>query len=207
MASGLPTQDFIPIESIRDGVVMLKTGEYRNIIMTSSLNLALKSSDEQTAIYMQFQNLLNTLDFPIQIFVQSRRLDIRPYLSILEKRQGEVKEDLLKIQISEYIEFVKNFTDESNIMTKHFFVVVPYLPGTAIGSSKNLGFGSEQKSGDVFEQSKVQLHERVSIIISGLARFGIRSTLLTTEEVVELFYKEFNPGEQDHITAAAVLNR
>ncbi len=201
MTSGLPTQDFIPIESIRDGVIILKNGEYRNIIMTSSINLALKSSDEQTAIYMQFQNLLNTIDFPIQIFTQSRRLDIRPYLSILEKRQGEVKEDLLKIQISEYIEFVKNFTDESNIMTKHFFVVVPYLAASGFGSSRGLGFGSEQKSGDTFEQSKIQLKERVSVIISGLSRFGVRSTLLTTEEVVELFYKEFNPGEQDHITA------
>jgi hypothetical protein len=199
MATGTPTQDFIPIESIRDGVIVLKNGEYRSIIMTNSVNLSLKSSDEQTAIYLQFQNLLNTLDFQIQIFIQSRRLDIRPYLSILEKRQGEVKEDLLKVQISEYIEFIKNFTDESNIMTKHFFVVIPYLPTSGDTSSKNSLFGGAGVGNDgAFERSKTQLRERVSVVISGLSRFGIRSTLLNTEEVVELFYKEFNPGEQDH---------
>lgn len=199
MATGTPTQDFIPIESVRDGVIILKNGEYRSIIMTSSVNLSLKSSDEQSGIYLQFQNLLNTLDFQIQIFIQSRRLDIRPYLAILEKRQGEVKEDLLKVQISEYIEFIKNFTDESNIMTKHFFVVIPYLPLKGSSSPKNPLFGNKTSAADSdFERSKTQLRERVSIVISGLSRFGIRSTLLNTEEVVELFYKEFNPGEQDH---------
>ncbi len=205
MAIGTPTQDFIPIESIRDGVIVLKNGEYRSIIMTSSVNLSLKSSDEQTAIYLQFQNLLNTLDFQIQIFIQSRRLDIRPYLSILEKRQGEVKEDLLKVQISEYIEFIKNFTDESNIMTKHFFVVVPYLPLGGASSPKNALFGSKG-AGDItdFERSRTQLRERVSVVVSGLSRFGIRSTLLNTEETVELFYKEFNPGESDHTNLSAI---
>ncbi len=202
MASGIPTQEFIPIESIRDGVVLLKTGEYRSVIMTSSINLSLKSSDEQSAIYMQFQNLLNTLEFPIQIFIQSRRLDIRPYLTVLEKRKGEVKEDLLKVQITEYIDFIKKFTDESNIMTKHFFIVVPYVPITGLTGTKNLSLSSPQKGGDMFEQSKTQLNQRVSIIVQGLSRFGVRSVPLNTEEVVELFYKEFNPGEQDHITAS-----
>jgi type IV secretory pathway VirB4 component len=202
MASGIPTQEFIPIESIRDGLILLKNGEYRSIIMTSSINLSLKSDDEQSGIYLQFQNLLNTLDFQIQIFIQSRRLDIRPYLSLLEKRRTEIPEDLLKVQIAEYIDFIKKFTEESNIMTKHFFIVVPYVPFTGIGQSKETGLSSSQKGGDAFEQSKIQIGQRVSIIIQGLARFGVRSTVLNTEEAVELFYKEFNPGEQDHITAS-----
>jgi type IV secretory pathway VirB4 component len=202
MASGLPTQDFIPIESIRDGVIILKNGEYRSIIMTSSINLSLKSDDEQSAIYLQFQNLLNTLEFSVQIFIQSRRLDIRPYLSVLEKRRGDVKEDLLRVQIAEYIDFIKKFTDESNIMTKHFFIVIPYAPLSTVTSSKGLGLSSPQKGGDTFVQSKMQLDQRVSIITQGLSRFGVRSAVLSTEEAVELFYKEFNPGEQDHINAS-----
>jgi len=202
MASGLPTQDFIPIESIRDGVIILKNGEYRSVIMTSSINLSLKSDDEQSAIYLQFQNLLNTLEFSVQIFIQSRRLDIRPYLSVLEKRRGDVKEDLLRVQIAEYIDFIKKFTDESNIMTKHFFIVVPYTPISSITPSKGLSLSSSQKGGDTFTQSKTQLDQRVSVITQGLSRFGVRSAILSTEETVELFYKEFNPGEQDHINAS-----
>lgn len=196
MATGIPTQDFIPIESIRDGIVLLKNGEYRAILITSSINLSLKSSDEQGAIYLQFQNLLNSLDFPLQIFTQSRRLDIKPYIKLLEKRRSEVKEDLLKVQIAEYIDFVQRFTDESNIMTKHFFVVVPYAP-VMPQTNKNVPLD------DAFEQIKIQMSQRVNVIISGLNRFGVRSSMLTTEQAIELFYKEFNPGEQGSISGTA----
>lgn len=189
MASGIPTQDFIPIESIRDGIILLKNGEYRSILITSSLNLSLKSSDEQAAVYLQFQNLLNGLDFPLQIFCQSRRLDIKPYIKLLEKRRGEIREDLLKVQIAEYIDFIQRFTDESNIMTKHFFVVVPYAPLMPQNKKKDL-------ITEEFEQIKIQLGQRVSVIMSGLNRLGVRSSILSTEESIELFYKEFNPGEQ-----------
>ncbi len=204
MATGTPTQNFIPIESVRDGIILLKNGEYRSLIMTSSVNLSLKSDDEQSAIYLQFQNLLNSLDFQIQIFVQSRRLDIRPYLAILEKRHTEVKEDLLKVQITEYIDFIRKFTEESNIMTKHFFVTIPYLPVSTLNQSKNTPFNTTQKSIDAFEQIKVQIDERVSLVIHGLNRLGIRSVVLNTEEAVELFYKEFNPGEQDHASIPTI---
>ena len=197
MATGIPTQDFIPIESIRDGIVLLKNGEYRAILITSSINLSLKSSDEQGAIYLQFQNLLNGLDFPLQIFAQSRRLDIKPYIKLLEKRRGEVKEDLLKVQIAEYIDFVQRFTDESNIMTKHFFIVVPYAPLMPQSSNKNTALD------EAFEQIKIQMGQRVNVIMSGLNRFGVRSSMLTTEQAIELFYKEFNPGEQGSISGIA----
>ena len=103
------TQDFVPIKEIRDGVVILKDNSMRAIVLASSLNFALKSSDEQSAIISQFQNFLNSLNFSIQIFVQSRRLDIRPYIALLENRQKEQMGDLLKVQTKEYIEFIKSF--------------------------------------------------------------------------------------------------
>lgn len=205
MAAGTATQQFVPIEQVRDGVVILKNGELRTVLLTSSLNLSLKSEDEQQAILLQFQNLLNSLDFPIEFFIQSRRLNIKPYLDLLQKRSGEVKEDLLKIQIHEYIGFITKFTEESNIMTKHFFIVIPYLP-SSLGNSKNsknfLSFGlgghqggeAEQTS---FEAARIQLEQRTATVMQGLTRFGLRSQKLGTEEVVELFYKLFNPGEQD----------
>src|SRR5882724_10911691 len=130
-------QDFVPIKEIRNGVIILKDGGLRAVLIASSINLSLKSNDEQTAIINQFQSFLNGLDFSTQIVVQSRRLDIRPYLLTLETREKEQTEKLLKIQTREYIDFIKSFTDQVNIMTKTFFVVVPYSP-TIIKSSEGI---------------------------------------------------------------------
>jgi type IV secretory pathway VirB4 component len=204
MATGVATQQFVPIERVRDGIIVLKNGELRSILLTSSLNLSLKSEDEQQAILIQFQNLLNSLDFPIQFFIQSRRLNIKPYLDLLQSRSGEVKEDLLKIQIHEYMAFISKFTEQTNIMTKHFFIVIPYLPAGVSADGKKSGMlsfglgkvssGAEQAS---FDSARIQLEQRVSTVMQGLTRFGLRAQKLGTEEVVELFYKLFNPGEQD----------
>jgi type IV secretory pathway VirB4 component len=208
MAQGTATQQFVPIERVRDGIVILKTGELRSVIITSSLNLALKSSDEQQAVLTQFQNFLNSLDFPVEFFIQSRRLNIKPYIDLLEERSGEVKEDLLKIQIHEYMGFITRFAEETNIMTKHFFIVVPYIAPVAGGSANktlSFGLGSTNLSDQgAFEASRIQLEQRVATVLQGLSRFGLRGQKLGTEEVVELFYKLFNPGEQDR--AAPKLN-
>lgn len=202
-SSGIATQQFVPIERVRDGIVVLKNGELRSVLITSSLNLSLKSEDEQQAILLQFQNLLNSLDFPVQLFVQSRRLNIKPYIDLLASRQTEVKEDLLKIQIHEYINFISKFADETNIMTKHFFVVIPYLPSLLTSSGKAGGMfslgGNETgaQKDDSFDAARIQLEQRVATVMQGMQRFGLRAQKLGTEEVVELFYKLFNPGEQD----------
>ena len=123
-----PTQEFVPIKEVRDGIVVLKDGSYRAILLVSSINFALKGAGEQQAIIGQFQNFLNSLDFSVQIFIQSRRLDIRPYIALLEERVKEQTNDLMKIQIREYIGFIKNFTENTNIMSKSFFVTIPYSP-------------------------------------------------------------------------------
>lgn len=203
MAKGTATQEFVPIERIRDGIVILKTGELRAILITNSLNLALKSEDEQQAILVQFQAFLNSLDFDIQFFVESRRLNIKPYIDLLQARSKEVKEDLLKIQIHEYIAFITKFTEESNIMTKHFFITIPYFQiangggNTSILSSFSTNDSTSKENLSSFEASRIQLEQRVSTVMQGLSRFGLRAQKLGTEEVVELFYKLFNPSEQN----------
>src|SRR5438046_1657691 len=120
------TQDFVPIKEIRDGILILNDGSLRALIMTSSLNFALKSQDEQNSIIYQFQNFLNSLNFSVQIFIESRKLDIRPYVSLLEQREKDQASDLMKIQTHEYIEFIKSFTENTNIMSKSFFIVIPF---------------------------------------------------------------------------------
>lgn len=198
-----PTQLFVPIKEIKDGVIILPSGELRAILIASSVNLSLKSQDEQQAILFQFQNYLNSLDFETQIVVQSRRLDIRPYINLLENRAKSVLGDLLKTQIKEYIEFIKTFTDSTNIMTKSFFVIVPYLaPLTKTGSplelikSKNRPIQSAEDIAS-FEENRSQLEQRISTVEQGLTRIGVRTARLGTEEIIELFYKLFNPGETE----------
>jgi len=204
--SAKTTQEFVPIKEIRQGVVVLKDGSLRAIVMCSSLNFALKSTDEQQSIMFQFQNFLNTLDFSIQIFIQSRKLDIRPYIALLEEREKEQSNDLMKIQTREYIEFIKTFTESTNIMTKSFFIVVPYAaPVVDSGSNVRSIFGKKKDAlqtnaeADLasFEEHRSQLEQRASVIEQGLARCGLRTVSLGTEEVVELFYKIFNPGDTE----------
>lgn len=200
MAKGSATQDFVPIERVREGVVILKTGEIRAVLITNSLNLGLKSEDEQQAVLSQFQSFLNSLDFPVQFFVESRKLNIKPYMTLLQERSVLVKEDLLKIQIHEYMGFIKKFTDESNIMTKHFFITVPYFNQATqtVSASSIMSLGAAPKTNEEsFDTSRIQLDQRVASVVQGLSRFGLRAQRLGTEEVVELFYKLFNPGEAD----------
>jgi len=200
-----PSQKIVSIEDIHDGIVILKDKSMRMILMASSINFALKSEDEQMGVLMQFQNFLNSLEFTTQIYIQSRRLDIRPYLALLQTRLNDDVSDLMRIQIEEYIEFIRNFTENTNIMSKTFFIVVPYYPGA---SSDNIAGGVFSKKGATAEEKKVsslerfeegrsQLQQRANIIRQGLARTGIRITPLGTEETVELFYKIFNPSEEN----------
>ncbi len=198
------SQDFVPIKEIREGIILMKDGSLRSVIMTSSVNFALKSSDEQEAIIMQFQNFLNSLNFSLQIFMESRRLDIRPYIALLETVLKEQRNDLLRIQTREYITFIKTFTEQVNIMNKSFFVVVSYEPSMVQGKAGAVtGFFTGKKQDknsqakDDFEENRSQLEERVQVVIQGLTRMGVRSIPLGTEEVIELYYKLFNPGETE----------
>lgn len=199
------SQDFVPVSEIRDGIVTLKDGSLRGVFIASSVNFALKSADEQKAIITQFQNFLNSLEFSIQIFVQSRELDIRPYVALLDEQLEKTSDDLMQIQIREYIDFVKNFVDLSNIMTKNFFIVVPYTP-PVLSSRKTSGplsgiFGKKEKgsaeANASFEESRSQLEQRMAVVEQGLVRSGVRVISLDTEETIELYYKIFNPGEQE----------
>lgn len=195
-------QEFVSVKEIRDGVVILKDGSLRAILMASSLNFALKSAEEQEAVIIQYQNFLNSLDFSVQFFIQSQKLNIAPYLDSLAEKEKEQTNELLKIQTREYIEFVKSFVEAANIVAKTFYVVVPYTPPILElgkgGFLSNL-FGAAGKKSPTRDQRldamKIQLWQRIDAVNQGLVRFGVRAAPLNTEELVELFYGIFNPGE------------
>lgn len=207
--SAKAAQDFVPVREVRDGIIMLKDGGLRAVLMASSLNFALKSEDEQNAFIVQFQNFFNALDFSVQIYIQSRELDIRPYLATLEDAYKGTLDDLMRIQIREYIQFIRSFVEGANIMTKQFFVVVPYSSAVINTGNKGIlgslpfmgsgttGTGGKKTEKDEFEEAVSQLDQRIAVVQQGLIRTGVRTVQLDTEEVVELLYKIFNPGEQN----------
>ena len=194
---------FLAIDTVREDVIILKEGGLRVVLMCSSLNFALKSADEQDAIIFQYQNFLNSLDFPLQFVINSRKLNISPYIDTLRSRQKDEDNELLKIQINEYIDFVTSFVQMTNIMSKTFYVVIPFTPSVfekkGITSSLFSMFDFSKSAGTqdagTFEEQKNQLWQRVDSVTTGLRRFGIRSAPLNTEELIELFYGLYNPSE------------
>jgi len=197
------TQKFVPIKEIRNGVIILKDGGYRGVLICSSINFGLKSADEQRGIILGFQNFLNTLDFSIQIVVNSRKMDLRPYLTLLEEKAPEQKTELMRIQLREYVEFIRSFADQANIMTKSFYIVVSYAPHSSTAHAMSFlrhdSTSAKSASAEVsFEENRAQLTQRLALVVGGLAGTGVRAVPLGTEEVIELLYRSFNPGELEN---------
>ncbi|MFA6393904.1 MAG: hypothetical protein WCW25_03475 [Patescibacteria group bacterium] len=194
------TQSYLDIAEIRDDTVVMKDGTLRAVIMVSSLNFALKSDDEQNAIISSYVSFLNNIEFPLQIVIQSRELNIENYLVDLEKKEKEQTNELLKIQTTEYIQYVKELISIGKIMSKRFYVVVPYNPL----SDKQKKFIARitdifkaatliKMKDDVFMRRKSQLNYRVDNIVSGLMSTGLNAVPLDTQGLIELFYNTYNP--------------
>lgn len=199
--SNSSTQRYVDVEAIRNGVVILKSGGLRAILLVSSINFELKSSVEQEAIIAQYQNFLNSLDFPVQIVVQSRRFNIDPYLDRLKGQESQQTNELLRLQITEYREFIKNLNEVSNIISKHFYIVVPFstVESSEGGFLQTVSNIFNQKKtvnvhGEMFESFRTQLLQRVEHVMNGLSPIGLRGTVLGTEEIIELLYNSYNPS-------------
>ncbi len=195
------TQKYLNIEEIRDGVVVLKNKTLRAVIMASSINFDLKSTDEQNAIIFAYQEFINSLDFPIQIVVNSRRLDITPYLNNLKEKERTQKNELLQVQTHDYREYVEKLVEFAHVMNKNFYIIVPFAPI----ETKQRGLldkffsifeprEATKKIREVdFKRHKEQLWQRVAHIQAGLTPLGIKTAPLNTQELIELFYVLYNP--------------
>lgn len=200
-SGGSSTQRYVDVEEIRDGTLVLKSGALRAVLLVSSINFDLKSSEEQDAIISQYQNFLNSLDFPVQIVIQSRRFNIDPYIELLREKEVQQPNELLRFQMKEYQGFIKNLTEVSNIMSKFFYVVIPFSPveNTKSGFFGKIGdiFNPKKTVGlkeDAFDTYRTQLMQRVEHVTAGLSPMGIRATALGTEELIELLYNSYNPS-------------
>lgn len=203
MAKESSTADLIQIQELRDGVLVLKDGSLRAVVKVSAINFELRSSDEQAAILQQFAGFLNSIDFPVQMVVHSRRFDITEYLTSVEAASELLTNELLKVQAKEYIRFVTELSELANIMSKNFYVV---LPLTVVKTSESTGilggfkdmFKRGKKSAgsipdDQLAAHKGQLQQRADLIVGGFSGMGLTGAMLGQEELMHLFNELYNP--------------
>jgi hypothetical protein len=199
------TLGFVEISEIRDDVLVLRESQMRSVLAVSSANFALKSSQEQEQIIGSFQGVLNSLEFPIQILVQSRRLDLNPYIEKLRQLEDQQSNDLLRVKMQEYIEYIKEMLHEVNIMNKEFYVIVGYEPI----SLKDGLFGRffralnptriiKQKQED-FVRNRKLLMGRIDQIASRIGALDLKINLLNTEQLIALMYNSYNPDTLESI--------
>jgi hypothetical protein len=195
------TQSFLEIDQIREGVIILKSKALRGIMMVSSLNFALKSDEEQQAIIYQFQGFLNSLDFSAQIIIQSRKLNITGYLEKIKELEAIQPNELLKAQTASYYEFINQLVAGGTIMSKTFFVVVPF---TLLEAESTMGSRDVLKmpkmpslTEDQFQRCKAQLWQRMEFLALGLRRMGLQAMPLATPELIEFFWALHHPREAE----------
>ncbi|MCD6233042.1 hypothetical protein J7J81_01500 [bacterium] len=201
----IPSQQFLEFKQIKNGVLILKNNSLRGVMMVSSVNFDLKSKEEQDATIYQFQMFLNSLDFSCQIIVQSRRINITGYFDQLKKLEKKQKNELLKVQTTEYRKFVESLVESGTIMRKVFFVVVPYtfleiseaasgILGKLFRKKTNTNQGINE---EVFKRSREQLLQRMEFVAIGLRRCGLKAIPLTSPELIELFWSWHHPKEAE----------
>jgi len=194
-------QKFLEIAEIKEDVVVLKNGSLRAVLEISSINFDLKSTAEQEAIITQYQNFLNSVDFPMQILITSRKLNIESYLDFLNDKEKHQTNELLRLQLSEYREFIRNLVSASNIMDKNFYIIIPFSPieNKQQGFFGNLFNMMNPKKNiiekrETFDTYKNQIYQRVDHVIAALSGIGLRIIPLKTQELVELFFYAYNPS-------------
>ncbi len=201
------TQNTLLIAEIRDGIVIMSDGSFRSVVMVKSINFDLMSPQEQEAVEYSYQGFLNSLYFPIQIFIRSQRIDLNPYIEKLARIRGEHDNMLLAMLMDDYIGYMSELSQQANIMDKKFYVVIPFQPHLdvqkAITQSKNFITGlaglfsrREQRvviNEEELEKAKTELRNRVQAVLSGLMQCGVQGLPLDTQELIELYYDTYNP--------------
>lgn len=206
---GPATQRFLDITEIRDDMVILKDGTVRAVLLVSSINFALKSNDEQEAIIQQYMTFLNSLEYPVQVVIQSRRMNIDAYVDSLKEQEKQTENDLLRAQISDYRNFVVELVELGEIMQKRFYVVIPYDPVT--NKRKNFMSRMSEAFSPVvaakLNQKQLsdrieQLNRRVDIVTGQLASMSLQAVRLDTQGLIEVYYTAYNPDlfEQERMS-------
>ena len=199
---GKSTQNSLLINEIKDGVVVMRDGSLRGVVLGSAINFDLMSAQEQSGVELSYQGFLNALHFPVQIVIRSLKVDLDQYLDMLSSRRIDQTNELLGALMDDYIDNINALLDQVNIMDKQFYVVVPYYPPIKAAKTASLITGLRGAiqtmpkltiSENDFRDYKKELSERVALVSSGLSQMGIRAVALGTQELVDLYYNWYNP--------------
>jgi len=221
------TQNTLLISELRDSMVVMSDGSFRAVVACKSINFDLMSEREREAVEYSYQNFLNSLYFPVQIFIRSQRVDIGPYLDRLEKIRRSQDNMLLGVLMDDYINFITAIAEETNIMDKQFYIVVPYFTAadvnSAVNSSKNLLnglFGQTQQQHikideAIYNKAKDEVRNRVNTVTGGLFQMGVKASQLNTKQLGELYYNVYNPDTAvrepltnfDDVTSATIIEK
>jgi hypothetical protein len=209
------TQNTLQIAEVRDGIVIMNNGSFRAVVMCKAINFDLMSPQEREAVEFAYQGFLNSLNFPIQIFMRSEKVDLKPYLKKLQKIRSEQDNMLLGLLIEDYVAFLDAIAQQTNIMDKQFYVVISYPdPNQDVRSTVKQSSGFFSGMADLFsskdktphvvinekvlEDTKTELRNRVHSVVSGLQECGVQSLPLDTQELIELYYNVYNPDTATH---------
>ncbi len=203
------TQGSLLISEVKDGLVVMRDGSLRSVVLASAINYDLMSDAEQEAVEFAYQGFLNSLHFPIQIVVRSKRMDLDSYIENLKKLYRTQDNELLRDLMGDYIANISQLIEDTNIMDKQFFIVVPYVPpiATKLAERSSLvsGLSSIFKptpvvtiSEEDFKKHKEELTQRTLLVVNGLAGMGIRSIPLSTQELIDLYYSFYNAETADN---------
>jgi hypothetical protein len=218
------TQHSLLISEIRDGMVIMSDGSFRAVVACKSINFDLMSSREREGVEFSYQNFLNALYFPVQIFIRSQRVDIGPYIDRLVNIRRSQDNMLLNVLMDDYINFIDVLSQEANIMDKSFFIAIPYYPAGDLNNVKEQAkgffgkiFAKPQTTATkidkvTYDKAKDEIKNRVDSVMSGLFQIGVKSVQLNTKELGELYYNMYNPdtavreplGDFENITATYV---
>lgn len=202
---GVSVQQYMDIAEIKDDVIIMRDGTIRAVLLVSSINFALKSEEEQNAIVSSYVSFLNNISFPVQIVIQSRKMNIEDYVQRLQEKEKEQTNELLKVQTKEYIQYIQELVSLGDIMTKSFYICIPYNPIS--DSHKNFWQSLTESfkpvslvkmKGKQFERYKTELERRIDNITSALSSASLNSVRLDTQGLVELFYNTYNPDTSDN---------
>ncbi len=190
------TQSHLDIEDIRDDLVILKNGKVDLVLETTAINFSLLSEMEQDARINGFAGLLNSLNFPLQVFIHTESVDITKYIAKIKEYKKNAKNEKIALQIDYYLDFIKGLIEKNEVLDKRFFLIIPYYPETLKKTNPiKTAMGKEERILNIdglIEKAKIELIQRKDTLIKLLLRMGLRTKQLTTEDLINLFYKLYN---------------
>ena len=224
--------EFMEFDEIVDNMIVRKNGtQYIMILQCNGVNYDLMSEDEKISVEEGFVQFLNTLRFPIQLYIQSRTLNLRDIIDEYKSRVDNLTIEIDKLDakiaqaqmagnraLKEKLEFEKrrkinileygiDITDYVDKLSSNRNVLQQRTYVVVSYYSAEIGGGLDRYSKEeIYNMCFAELYTRCQNIASALATSQISSTILDSEELAELLYVAYNRDEAEVLQLAKALD-